>query len=190
MQGIQRILDGSSQEDSKQTRSKLKAFWPSGWPFTQTLAQQARSRAINTSDPEFLLHLKDVLVDDDTVKTAVADTKNFAQSYLNITISKLLKKLVHNALHVQQEECTKHLQRDASSQTEKDIHRLRMELIRKIEELSLSESNSYVVSTCTGLFSSNFQRRHTHIIDSLEPVTRKYNYGSGKSTSSCSTQLS
>lgn len=148
-QGVQRLLDSSSQETSQQTKSKN--WWSSptqtfrsfseALSFTPKPSRQTRSMAILTSDPESLLHLNDISEDDETLQKAVADTINLAHNYLNATISKLSKKLVHGALYIQQEDCKKRVQQEAASLSEMDMDRLRKEFIREIEMLSQSESN-------------------------------------------------
>jgi hypothetical protein len=151
--GVRRVLEGP------------RAWWPSTTIrhlFTDEdlsphkLNQQARSIASHTPDPDFLMNLKGIREDDETVKTVMADTEAFAYSYFHNTISKLLKKLVHPALRIQQDHCLKQIQRQVSSEASRDIDSFRKEFIRGIEELSQSESNLQVVPTCE-CFSSNVQ---------------------------------
>jgi hypothetical protein len=150
-QGVRRVLDVPRDEDSKPAKSRTKGWGPSrllnmftddGLSPTQKLIQQARGIATHMSDPDFLMRLKDIPTDDETLKATVTDTENMTQSHLNSTISKLLKKLVHSALHIQEQECTKQIQREAASQAKKDADRFRTEFICQIEEHSKSESNS------------------------------------------------
>jgi hypothetical protein len=160
-QGAQRLLDGSSQENSQQTKSKSKSWTQTFRSFSEVLSltskpsRQTRSMAVLTSDPESLLRLNDISGDDETLQKAVADTINFAHNYLNATISKSLKKLVHGALHIQQEDCKKRVQQEAASLSEMDMDCLQKEFIRKIEMLSQSESNLYAYLTFIGVFSFN-----------------------------------
>jgi hypothetical protein len=149
-QGVRSVLDVSSTEGFNQVRSRTEAWINSTLRYftdeasssRPKLLQEARNIAAHTSDSDFLLRLKDISADDDTLKKAVADTENIAHSFFDATISKLLKKLVHGVLRIQQEDCSKQIQREASSQVGKDIDRFRTEFLRGIEELSQSESIS------------------------------------------------
>jgi hypothetical protein len=164
-QGVQRLLDGSSQENSQQTKSKSKSWWLSptqtfrsvseAFYFTSKPTRQTRSMAVLTSDPESLLRLHDISGDDETLQKAVAHTITIAHNYLNATISKSLNKLVHGALHIQQEDCKKRVQQDAASLSEMDMDCLQKEFIRDIEMLSQSESNLYANLIFIGVFSFN-----------------------------------
>jgi hypothetical protein len=166
-QGINSVLAGSSKEDSNQAKSRTKGpkgWWPSSiirliirkffvnedLSQIDKLAQEAYNIAAGTSDSDFLLRLKDISVDDDTLKAAIADTKILAQRHFDSVISKLLKKLVPGAVHIQQTDCAKQIQREASSQAENDTDRFRTEFIRRIEEQSQSESISLVALVCPG----------------------------------------
>jgi hypothetical protein len=164
-QGINSVLAGSSKEDSNQRTKGPKGWWLSSiirkffvdedLSQIDKLAQEADNIAAGTSDSDFLLRLKDISVDDDTLKAAIADTNILAQRHFDNVISKLLKKLVPGAVHIQQTDCAKQIQREASSQAENDTDRFRTEFIRGIEEQSQSESISLVALVCPGTFSSN-----------------------------------
>lgn len=148
LQAVRDII-GSSKQDVQSNKSKAQAVWSAikgmftdgDLPLPKPV-QEALSIASETSDPEFLLRLQDELVDDETLNSAVIDTKNMAQRHFEAAIPKLLKKVVHGALHIQQEDCVKQIQREASSQLEKDIEYFRRDFIRAIEERSESESKS------------------------------------------------
>lgn len=144
---VRGILDASNKIDHNQAKSSSKSFWH-GWTlqdiFTDkevSSSQQVieEARRVRISDSDFLLCLDDISEDDETLKKAITDTKNIAQGYLKSTISKLLKKLVYEALRIQQEDCTRQIRREVSSQAERDIDRFRREFIREIEEHSQLE---------------------------------------------------
>jgi hypothetical protein len=163
-QGLRDVLGDPSNENSKQVKSRTN-WWPGPiiWNIfpddslsqAQRLIQEARSVATHTSDPDFLLRLKDISVDNDTLKAAIANTEHIAQQHFDNTISRLLKKLVHGAVHIQEEDCTKQIQREAYSQVEADADCFRTQFIREIEEQSYSDSISSVVLICACVFSSN-----------------------------------
>jgi hypothetical protein len=167
-QGIHSVLVGSNKEDSKRAKSRtndLKSWWQNlmairSYIFNEDSqidkrAQEAYNIIAGTSDSDFLLSLKDISADDDTLKVAITDTKILVDRHFDNAISKLLKKLVPGAVHIQQTDCAKQIQREASSQAENDTDRFRTEFIRKIEEQSQSESISLVALVCPGTFSSN-----------------------------------
>ena len=144
---VRDILDGSSRTDPTEAKPMLKKLLESITPaiFTdkdvspsQKLIDEAHSTAVHISDSDFLQRLDDISEDDETLKTAIAETKNIAQGYLKSIISKLLKKLVHVALRIQQEDCIKQIRREVSIQAKRDTERFRREFVHKIEEHSQS----------------------------------------------------
>lgn len=167
-QGIDSVLVGSNKEDFKRAKSTtedLKSWWQKLMAIGTHIfkedsqidkqAQEAYNTIAGTSDSEFLSSLKDISADDDTLKTTIADTKSLADRHFDNGISKLLKKLVPGAVHIQQTDCAKQIQREASSQAENDTDRFRTEFIRRVEEQSQSESISLVALVSPGTFSSN-----------------------------------
>lgn len=108
----------------------------------QALLQRARSIATHTPDVDFLLQLKSISARDAALQTPVETTEDIIQDHFNATIGKLLNKLVHSALRVQLEECAKQIEREASSDAERDITRFRNDFRHQIERLSQSESTS------------------------------------------------
>ena len=144
---VRGILDASNKIEPKQAKTSSKSFWP-GWTLQDIFTDKEVSpsqkvieeaRRVRISDSDFLLRLDDISEDDETLKKAITDTKNIAQRYIKSTISKLLKKLVHDVLRIQQEVCAKQIRREISSQAERDIDRFRRVFIGEIEEHSQLE---------------------------------------------------
>jgi hypothetical protein len=165
LQGVRRVIDGSGEEDAGVVMSKV--IWvhttvrnlliDATESHAQKLIKQGRDSASRMTDPEFLLYLRDIPDEDETLKTAVTSIKNIIQSHFTAIIPKLLKSLVHKAAHLQQEDIKKQIRREASSEAHKDASRFRTEFICEIEKHSQSESTLYVVLACANIFSSNIQ---------------------------------
>lgn len=144
LEGVERILDGHQSKHKSQ-----------GWslsisnPFSkdtspgQKLVQKALGVAADTPDVNFISRLTEISARDTLLQTPVVDTENAVRNHFDTTIPKLLEKLVHTAFHIQLEECGKQIKREASSDAERDIARLRNDFMRQIERSSQSESNSY-----------------------------------------------
>jgi len=117
--------------------SIVGAFWPEGDDFDrQGLVKEARDVAYRLTDAQFLLSLKDIESREPLLRQVVAETEGIARDYFDRVVSKLLKNIKQKALHIQQEDCKKQYQREAASREEQDQLRLRIDLIRQIENSS------------------------------------------------------
>ncbi|KIM92371.1 hypothetical protein PILCRDRAFT_417 [Piloderma croceum F 1598] len=165
MRQAESVLATSSNASQRKPKgwllSVFAAFWPEGDDSDRHgLFREARDVAFHSTDAQFLLALKDIESREPLLRQAVAETEGIVRGYFNKVVSKLLKTIKHKALHIQQEDCKRQYQREASSREEQDQHRLRIDLIRQIEN------------------SSRHATSHTHSIDFVEEIKRGYGQAS------------
>lgn len=72
---------------------------------------------------------------------SVPEAADVAQNSTETTISKFLDKIVHTSFRLQEEECTKLIEQEASNDENKVITHLQTDFIHQIEQYSQAESN-------------------------------------------------
>ena len=121
----------------------LASFWPEGDnSMGESLIKEARDVASRVTDPQFLSTLKDIVSREPLLQETVAETEQIARISFEKMISKLLNKVKHRALYIQQEDCNKQYYREASSCEEREQRGYRIDLVRHIEKRSQSTANS------------------------------------------------
>ena len=142
-------LDSTIIDNSKALESS-KSWWPSIFGSTdktpspvQQMVQQALEVERKTSDAEFLSQGERLKSLGDSVQAAVSEAVKIAQSHLNDIVVKTLKKLLDGARCIQKDECMRHMGLEASNQEHKDSVKNRNDLLRAIEQQSLSASQQY-----------------------------------------------
>lgn len=145
------ILDSTIIDNSKAPESS-KSWWSLTSIFgstdktpspVQQMVQQALEVERKTSDAEFLSQGERLKSLGDSVQAAVSEAVKMAQSHFNDIVVKTLKKLLDGARCIQKDECMRHIGLEASIQEHKDSVKNRNDLLRAIEQQSLSASQQY-----------------------------------------------
>ena len=146
------ILDSTIIDHSKAPESSRSWWWPLISIFgstdktlspVQQMVQQALEVERKTSDAEFLSQGERLKSIGDSVQAAVSEAVKIAQSHFNDIVVKTLKKFLDGARRIQKDECMRHIGLEASSQAHKDSVNNRNDLLRAIEQQSLSASQQY-----------------------------------------------
>jgi hypothetical protein len=124
----------------------LASWFSKGDPMSmdRQYANECQQLTNNTPDAEFLAALQDMVQRDPYLLAAVNETTKCALTSLSGTINKLVKTLNAKTAFIQQEECKKHIQRNASMSEENDLKDLRVGLIQQINKFSQSPPFRYV----------------------------------------------
>lgn len=149
---VQMLLDGTRPATSHRVEpaamswNSARTVWGkiTGDSLTpaQLLLRDADGIAKNTSHIDFLSHLEGFSAHGQVVEAAVAEVKSIACSHFNTAIPKLVNKVTHGSFRIQEEECTRYIQRDTQSQQQLVRKNLLRDFICQIEELSQSESTT------------------------------------------------
>lgn len=144
------FLDSTIIDDSAAHPESSKSWWQSifgSGDRTQSPAQQMVQQALDVartiSDVEFLSQGEQLEQLGDSVQTLLSVAVEIAQSHMNDIVTKTLKKIHNEACLIQKEECMRHIYREASNQEQKDSANNRINLLRAIEQQSLSAPQKY-----------------------------------------------
>jgi hypothetical protein len=131
---------------SKSEGWALVSWFSKGDPMSmdRQYANECQQLTNNTPDAEFLAALQDMVQRDSYLLAAVNETTKCALTSLSGTINKLVKTLNAKTAFIQQEECKKHIQRNASMSEENDLKDLRVGLIQQVNKISQSPPFRYV----------------------------------------------
>ena len=145
------FLDSTIIDDSKAHPESSKSSW--NWSIFKTtdktqspshrMVQRALEIARKTSDVEFLSRREQLEQLGDSVQELVSMAVGIAQSYVDDIVTKTLEKIRNEACRIQKEECMRHISREASNQEQKDSTNNRIDLLRAIEQQSLSAPQQY-----------------------------------------------
>ena len=112
--------------------SKEEAMW-----------RDANNFASSVPDWRFLQQLSSAPVDE-YLHDATADTEETAYVYLRKLIKSLVDGIGQQIFSIQKAECDKQIERETTSEQDKELGILRSELVHQVEDLSRERSRSYV----------------------------------------------
>jgi hypothetical protein len=106
----------------------------------ESLKKELRKITSDATDSDFLLQLKGI--DDKDLETSIRQAVDAACTQLSSSIDSSVKKMTHDVLRMQQDECKAHLQRGKEVAEEKALRGLLMEFIRNVNKISARRENS------------------------------------------------
>ena len=118
---------------SEEAREKLE----------ETMWRDANNFAASVPDSRFLSKLKTTPVDE-CLRDAIVNAEEVAHSYLKKLIQSLVDKIGPQIFSNQVAESNKQIQREVTSEEDKELGILRSEFVHQVEALSRERSRSYV----------------------------------------------
>ena len=109
----------------------------------EALLRDANNFASSVSDSRFLSQLNTTPVDE-CLHGAIVDVEETAYVYLRRLIESLVDGLGQQLFAIQREECDKQIQREITSEEDKELVIIRSEFVHQVEDLSRERSRSYV----------------------------------------------
>ncbi|KIJ64834.1 hypothetical protein HYDPIDRAFT_111462 [Hydnomerulius pinastri MD-312] len=154
---LQAIATRARSTGTKQKTSFIPSSWKisSAWNWLTSsdtdadvvdrIIKEANQAVLHTTDSQFLTDLEHDVQRLPGVKDLAADAQRRAYEYLEPHIARLVKKLVPAVQKIQEDECNMRIKREHASREEQEQRRLRVNLIRRLNELSKQTPHSHTL---------------------------------------------
>ena len=109
----------------------------------ETMWRDANKSASLVSDSRFLSQLKDMATHE-CLRNATVEAEEAAYAYLPTVVETLVGGIGQQILVSQKQECDKQIDREITSEGDREFGALRSEFVRLIEDLSRERTSSYV----------------------------------------------
>jgi len=109
----------------------------------ETMWRDANNATSSVSDSRFLIQLKDIATYE-CLRNATVEAEEAAYAYLPTVIETLVGGIGKQILMAQKQECDKQIEREVTSEGDREFGTLRSEFVRLIEDLSRERTSSYV----------------------------------------------
>jgi hypothetical protein len=109
----------------------------------EALWKEANNFASSVSESDFLSYLNTTPVDE-CLYDAVVEAKETAFAFFGKLIESLVDGIGQQIFSIQKEECDKQIQREITSEEDKELGIIRSEFVHQVEDLSRKRSRSYV----------------------------------------------
>lgn len=106
----------------------------------EALKKEMRKIASTLSDPEFLLGLKSIDIED--VQPAIQEAETLAHTFLSSLIDTTVKKMTQAVLRMQHDSCEKEIQKENQTKEARALSDALVDLIRDLNARSAGRKNS------------------------------------------------